>query len=124
MIPPVQLLLPSPFPREHLCLLIANRISTLYKQRDKTISELTQAIAAMVTQKQGNYLLFFPSYHYMRKVYDSFTENSPDIDTILQTPGMSEDEREDFIQRFAHDKPETLVGFAVMGGIFGEGLIW
>ena len=117
-----QLLLPSPFPQEHLCLLIANRISTLYRQRDRTISEVTQAIVTMVTQKQGNYLLFSPSYQYMQKIYHSFTETSPDIETILQTPGMSEDEREEFIQRFAHDNPETFVGFAVMGGIFGEGI--
>ncbi len=116
------LILPSPFPRENLCLLIANRISTLYKQRDKTIPELTQTILAAVTQKKGNYLLFFPSYQYMRKIHTSFTEKAPETKTILQTPGMREDEREQFIQHFSQDNRETLVGFAVMGGIFGEGI--
>ncbi len=35
---------------------------------------------------------------------------------------MSEPEREAFLQRFTDENPQTLVGFAVMGGIFGEGI--
>jgi DNA excision repair protein ERCC-2 len=35
---------------------------------------------------------------------------------------MSESERESFLGRFSDDNPQTLVGFAVMGGIFGEGI--
>lgn len=114
--------LPSPFPREHLCLLIANRISTLYKHRNNTIPQVTRAILTLVQQKPGNYLLFFPSYQYMRMIHETFTHQCPETDVMLQTPGMSEDEREQFLDRFAHDNPETLVGFAVMGGIFGEGI--
>jgi DNA excision repair protein ERCC-2 len=115
-------ILPSPFPRENLCLLISGNISTLYKQRAKTVPAVTQAILAMVQQKKGNYLLFFPSYQYMEMVYESFSEECPDIEIILQTRGMTEREREIFLERFAHDNEETLVGFAVMGGIFGEGI--
>ena len=35
---------------------------------------------------------------------------------------MSERQREGFLGRFETDTPRTLVGFAVMGGIFGEGI--
>ena len=35
---------------------------------------------------------------------------------------MSENERADYLQHFKRDNPSTLVGFAVMGGIFGEGI--
>jgi DNA excision repair protein ERCC-2 len=35
---------------------------------------------------------------------------------------MSEPEREAFLSRFSKDNPQTLVGFAVMGGVFGEGI--
>jgi DNA excision repair protein ERCC-2 len=35
---------------------------------------------------------------------------------------MSESERDDFIDRFGRENPRTMVGFAVMGGIFGEGI--
>jgi DNA excision repair protein ERCC-2 len=35
---------------------------------------------------------------------------------------MSENERDHFLQLFRQDNPKSLVGFAVMGGIFGEGI--
>ena len=35
---------------------------------------------------------------------------------------MTEAEREAFLAQFSTDNPETLVGLAVMGGIFGEGI--
>jgi DNA excision repair protein ERCC-2 len=114
--------LPSPFPRENLCLLTADRISTLYKHREQTIPDVTQILLASITLKKGNYLLFFPSYRYMQTIYDAFTAQAPDIESIIQTSGMKEAEREQFLDRFAHDNPHTLVGFAVMGGIFGEGI--
>ena len=35
---------------------------------------------------------------------------------------MKEDERDEFLNMFSRENLETLVGFAVMGGIFGEGI--
>jgi DNA excision repair protein ERCC-2 len=116
------LILPSPFPGENLGLLISDQISTYYRHRDQTVSQVSQVISALVEQKTGNYLLYFPSYAYMRKIYHSFTDRNPQIETILQTSGMSEPDREAFLKRFSDDNPQTLVGFAVMGGIFGEGI--
>ena len=117
-----RLMLASPFPPEHLCLLIADRISIYYRQREKTKGDVARAIASAISAKTGNYLLFFPSYHYMRMVAECFTEQNPDIKTIVQTPGMTEIEREEFLECFSHENTETLAGFAVMGGIFGEGI--
>jgi DNA excision repair protein ERCC-2 len=114
--------LPSPFPRENLCLLISDRISTLYKQRDRTKPEVAMSLLTMVRQKKGNYLFFFPSYEYMMMVHEIFTEKSPETKTIIQTPAMKEDERDEYLNMFSRENLETLVGFAVMGGIFGEGI--
>ena len=47
---------------------------------------------------------------------------APDIEVIVQEPGMTERQREEFLERFETDNPATLVGFAVMGGVFGEGI--
>jgi DNA excision repair protein ERCC-2 len=58
----------------------------------------------------------------MLKVYKAFTAENPHIETILQTPGMAESQREAFLRHFSQDNLSTLVGFAVMGGIFGEGI--
>ena len=116
------LILHSPFPGENLGIFISDQISTYYRQRDQTVSQVSRAIAALIEQKNGNYLLYFPSYAYMLKVHHAFTADNPHTNVILQTPGMSEPEREAFLKKFSRDNLKTLVGFAVMGGIFGEGI--
>ncbi len=117
-----QLILTSPFPAENLGLFISNRLSTLYRQRQSTKQHISRAICTFVNQKKGNYLIFFPSYEYMRLILDTFNSDCPDRETIVQTPAMSERERDEFLKRFSRDNPVSLLGFAVMGGIFGEGI--
>jgi DNA excision repair protein ERCC-2 len=116
------LILHSPFPGENLGLFISDQISTYYRHRDQTADQVSQVISALIDQKKGNYLLYFPSYAYMRKIYESYTARCPQTETILQKPGMAESERDVFLRRFSQKNPQTLVGFAVMGGIFGEGI--
>jgi DNA excision repair protein ERCC-2 len=121
----VEMVLPSPFPAENLCLPVADRVSTLYKYRHRTRATVARAIAALVTHQPGNYLVFFPSYQYMKMVYELFVLMNPRIERLLQTTGMSESERDEFLENFSVDnraEGKTLVGFAVMGGIFGEGI--
>ena len=117
-----KLSLPSPFPEKNLGLFVDDRISTLYRHRDQTREPVLGAILTLVGQRRGNYLLFFPSYAYLLKLHADFTARCPHIETLQQTPGMPEAERIAFLDRFAADNPRTLVGFAVMGGIFGEGI--
>jgi DNA excision repair protein ERCC-2 len=114
--------LSSPFPKENLCLLIEDKISTKYKRREYTYDRLTDSINSVVKNKAGNYLVFFPSYQYMNEVYNRFTLLNLEAKVIIQNSGMSEEEREEFLNNFSEDSKETLVGFAVMGGIFGEGI--
>ena len=117
-----RLVLPSPFPAENLGLFIADGISTLYRQRERTKQKVADAILAMVEHKKGNYLMYFPSYEYMTLVYDALCERKLELETVIQTPAMGEAERDAFLERFAQENKRTLVGFAVMGGIFGEGI--
>jgi DNA excision repair protein ERCC-2 len=117
-----QLLIPSPFPKENLGIFVSDRISTLYRHRSRTKSEVLQPILSLIAQKKGNYLLFFPSYVYLQMIYELFLIQGPETKVIVQTPGMNESEREAFLECFSQDNPDTLVGFAVMGGIFGEGI--
>jgi DNA excision repair protein ERCC-2 len=101
---------------------VQSGFSTLYRDRERTKRYVSQAICTLIQQKKGNYLIFFPSYEYLLMVFEEFLSDCPDIETIYQTPGMNENEREDFLKRFAQENCRTLVGFAVMGGIFGEGI--
>ena len=114
--------LPSPFPPDQLRLLLADHIETTYKKRGETYGDIAELIAELIHQRPGNYLAFFPSYRYMDEVVERFVEANPAIATLTQESGMSEREREDFLAIFNEDNPDTTVGFAVMGGIFGEGI--
>jgi len=114
--------LDSPFPPEHLNLLVADHIETTYKKRGETYGDVAAAIAAVVGEKKGNYLVFFPSYRYMEEVAERFCQAYPNIEILVQTTGMSEPQREAFLAVFDADNLDTVVGFAVMGGIFGEGI--
>lgn len=117
-----KLRLGSPFPSENLALLIHQRISTKYKQRAASMEEVAKAIAAIVNSHTGNYLVYFPSYEYLTEVCQRFQILCPELRVLPQTIGMSEEEREAFLQAFEENPRETLVGFALMGGIFGEGV--
>jgi Rad3-related DNA helicase len=113
---------PSPFPAENLCVIISDRISTRYRHRAATAETATAALVRLVEQRTGNYFLFFPSYEYMKMLYTLFVRACPGIDTRIQTPDMTEDDRDGFLARFCEARTRSLVGFVVMGGIFGEGI--
>ena len=114
--------LPSPFNVNNRELLISNNISTRYNDRDKTYTLIGEYINTVISQKTGNYLVFFPSYEYMNNVYEHFISIYPKVNTIIQSYGMSETEREDFLSSFSVDNQNMLLGFAVLGGIFSEGV--
>jgi DNA excision repair protein ERCC-2 len=115
-------ILPSPFPQENLCLLVSKSVSTLYRHRTQTKVDLAKTIGSLVSAKKGNYLVFFPSYAYMDMVFPLYEQLFPHHAMLIQTQGMSEDERLHFLEHFAFENNSTLVGFVVMGGIFGEGI--
>ena len=114
--------LPSPFPPEHLAVLVQDRIRTHFKARAASLHEVVEAIASLVEGRAGNYLAYFPSYQYLTAVQEQFHAQHPAVPILVQRPGMSEAEREAFLAAFAAEHGETLLGFAVMGGIFGEGI--
>ena len=116
------LCLPSPFPVENLGLPVLGSISTLYRDRERTAPAVCRALVALVRHRQGNALFYFPSYAYLKMIYDRFASDCPEVETLMQTPSMGEADKEAFLARFARDNPASLVGFVVMGGIFGEGI--
>ncbi|WP_217560766.1 ATP-dependent DNA helicase [Paenibacillus sp. GbtcB18] len=186
--------IPWPFRQEQLDVWI-EPLSTRYKDRDKTKLPISRLLGKLVREKPGNYLVFFPSYEYMREVAALFLEQEggsqygaevdgeaggteaasgtafeaeevllqdrlpawdesgggsipaeeagsgssggsgcSGIETesgdhgsrmlriLVQQPSMPEEERESFLASFRADSSRTLIGFAVMGGIFSEGI--
>jgi DNA excision repair protein ERCC-2 len=116
------LILPSPFPDKNFALFRVDHISTYYRQRQNTQAVLCRLLQVFTQDKPGNYLLFFPSYAYLKMIYALYVNANPDVDIIVQTKDMSEIDRKEFLNRFKSENSRTLVGFAVLGGIFGEGI--
>jgi DNA excision repair protein ERCC-2 len=116
-----RLRLPSPFPPPHLGVFVTTA-ATYFRQRRRTAPAVARSIETLVTRRKGNYLVFFPSYAYLQLVREAFDPALPGLEVICQRPEMSEGEREAFLDRFELDNPFTLVGLAVLGGVFGEGI--
>ena len=112
----------SPFPPEHLGLYCLPFLSTRYRDREASVQAVSDALAAMARAKVGNYLAFFPSYAYLRQVHEDFTARYPDIETLVQESGLDDAARAAFLEHFIPAPSATLLGFGVMGGIFGEGV--
>ena len=113
---------PSPFDPARQHLIIQGGISTRYANRAYSYIPIINNIYTLIKNKPGNYLIFFPSYEYLNKVYALFVELYPGIKTLLQKGDMTEIEREDYLHEFKSDNNEPLLGFAVLGGIFSEGI--
>lgn len=116
------LAIPSPFPKENLCVYVDDTISTKYKARSSSYERIAETILETASAKIGNYMVFFPSFEYLNEVYYRFMGINTGIRTIYQIPGMSEAAREEFLYEFDSFGETSLVGFAVMGGVFGEGI--
>ena len=114
--------LPSPFPASNLCIMIAGKVSALYRHREFTKHEVARMISALIDQKQGNYLIYFPSYEYLRMIHEIFQKRRPRARVIVQNPRMSEVDREKFLAHFDKRSTGYLTGFAVMGGFFAESI--
>lgn len=112
----------SPFPEENVSLLIHNGIATKYAQRADSYAAIASTIETICSAHVGNYLVFFPSYAYLAAVLELLKERLPERQLLVQDRGMTEAAREAFLAQFSASNPETLVGLAVMGGIFGEGI--
>ena len=116
----------SPFDPKNRAVLIGTDVSSRYTRRgQEEYMRIAAYIKQTVMQKKGNYLAFFPSY---RMLQDVMACTGPQLDSsircICQTSGMTEEEREAFLHEFEQKRKEDegLLGFCVMGGIFGEGI--
>ena len=110
----------SPFPPENSIVLTTSYIATTYQHRSDSLYELVDTLAAIIATRAGNYMAYFPSHAYLAEVSGKFRERYPEAETVIQTPSMNEDEREIFLATFEPGRRQ--LGFAVMGGIFGEGI--
>lgn len=112
--------LDSPFDPSRRKTMIAP-IPVTYQARERSLDKVCELIYHSVRQREGHYMVFFPSYAYMDQVMDRLEKTYPDLNTLRQSSEMSEEERNAFLETFRTD-PGALLGGCVLGGVFSEGI--
>lgn len=110
----------SPFKAEQLQVRIVDAISTRFVHRQASLEPIVELIAGQFAQRPGNYLAFFSSFDYLQQVAQLMAERHPQVALWLQSRGMAEAERQGFLNQFTQHSQG--IGFAVLGGAFGEGI--
>ncbi|TNF63651.1 MAG: ATP-dependent DNA helicase, partial [Burkholderiales bacterium] len=116
----LRLEVPSPFDPAHLKVRVAPHISTRYADRARSLDALVRVVASQYRDEPGNYLAFFSSFDYLQQALERLQQQHGDIPVWTQSRGMTEAGREAFLARFTGDSQG--IGFAVLGGAFGEGI--
>lgn len=106
---------------------IACDVTSKYTRRgENEYRRVAKYIRQIVDCRYGNYMIFFPSHQFLRRVYEVFVSEEYDasyMDCIVQEGNMDERAREAFLLRFTEaDSDRCLLGFCVLGGLFGEGI--
>jgi DNA excision repair protein ERCC-2 len=110
----------SPFSAEQLDVRAIADLSTRYRDRERSVDRIADLIAAQFESAEGNYLSFFSSFEYLAQVAAALATRHPSIPCWQQSRAMSEAAQREFLARFVADGRG--VGFAVLGGAFGEAI--
>ena len=132
----------STFDPARKALFLAEDVTSKYTRRsDMEYYQIAAYIHEITSMRHGNYMVFFPSHSFLSKIYEIYEKYFLDpeqTECLLQQEYMSEESREEFLQRFEGnggcrledviqmeieiEEEKSLIGFCVLGGIFGEGI--
>jgi Rad3-related DNA helicase len=110
----------SPFRAEQLAVSLVAGISTRYRDREASVAPIVELVVAQYRRRPGNYLVFASSFEYLGQIERRLAQRAPEIPSWTQSRGMAEAERAAFLERFVPGG--CGLGFAVLGGLFGEGI--
>jgi DNA excision repair protein ERCC-2 len=110
----------SPFQAHQVQVRLAAHVSTRYGDRQHSLLSVARIMAEQYQQQPGNYLAFFSSFDYLNQVLECVQAGYPQVPVRAQRRAMDEAERQGFIDGFKVDGQG--IGFAVLGGAFGEGI--
>ncbi|HEY9793205.1 MAG TPA: ATP-dependent DNA helicase [Candidatus Obscuribacterales bacterium] len=109
----------SPFPPVNRKLLVIPQVSTRYSDRARNYEKIAQAIMRICELRRGNYFVFFPSFAFLREVFDR--TQLPEFNVLQQRPSMAAADVQKFIDSLRNQDSPTVI-FAVQGGVFAEGI--
>jgi Rad3-related DNA helicase len=116
----------SPFDQDKKLLMVAGDVSSRYTRRNKREYEkVVNYMKTIVSGRKGNYMVFLPSYHYLKEVeavLHNISHESIGFTFLSQASSMNEGQREEFLQEFSKEREDSFVALCVMGGVFSEGI--
>jgi Rad3-related DNA helicase len=108
----------SPFAAEQLAALVVTDLPVYYRQRTASLPRLAELVRQTVSARSGNYLVALPSFEYLDQLAEVLA-NDGEYELLIQTPGLDEAARAEFLARFQDDDTCRL-GLIVLGGLFAE----
>lgn len=112
----------SSFDPARQLILAATDVSARYIRRTKEeYAKIAGYIDGFISARQGNYIVFFPSYKMLGEVCGFMEEKNGTV-YVMQHENMTESEKEEFLENFTAEDGVTKVGLCVLGGVFGEGI--
>lgn len=112
----------SSFDPARQLILAATDVSARYSRRTKEeYAKIAGYIDGFISVRQGNYIVFFPSYKMLGEVCGFMEEKNGTV-YVMQHENMTESEKEEFLENFTAEDGVTKVGLCVLGGVFGEGI--
>jgi DNA excision repair protein ERCC-2 len=112
--------LPPPFPRENRKVMILPQVRTTFAARAKNYGLIATLVAQMSDAQKGNGLVLFPSYKFLEEVAAKMPPIRASL--IVQRPNLGEHERESIFKSLASAPRGGVLLFAVLGGMYAEGV--
>lgn len=110
--------LPSPFQKHQYDAVVIHDVSTRFRDR-MSLPDRLQPLLEAVIRNQNNSMVFFSSYQQLMQCTEPLHRPSNNL-TYVQRNDWTQTERDDMLERFAEQRGITL--FAVLGGVFSEGV--
>ncbi|MGA2748079.1 MAG: ATP-dependent DNA helicase [Verrucomicrobiota bacterium] len=112
--------LPPPFPRENRKVMILPQVRTTFAARARNFGTIAALIARMSDAQGGNVLVLFPSYQFLEQVAQKMPPARAAL--VVQRPNINDQQRESIFKALAAAPPEGVLLFAVLGGMYAEGV--
>ena len=139
-------------PANRKVVIVRDVTSRYRDRNEENYARIARSIGKVVSCRPGNYMVYFPSYAFLENVLDAFcricrvtllsedpvqpgrepaaetkgretSEDSEEMFVLAQKREMTDAERAAFLQAFEDTGADRrLIGFCVLGGMFGEGI--
>jgi DNA excision repair protein ERCC-2 len=112
--------LPPPFPKENRKIVIVPRVKTVFSARARNYAPIAQLIGRMAEAHGGNILVLFPSYAFLREIAERLPGGRGQV--LVQKSDATEHERREILDALARGSKRGILLFAVLGGMYAEGV--